>query len=220
MWNFGDGSTSTYKNPKHKFPEIPGKYIIDLTVSNMIGKCGVTVSSSIFMPEPVIYFIPNTFTPNGDEINNTFQPVFTYGYDPQNYSFYIYNRWGNLIFESHDAKIGWDGTFGEELVQNDTYIWKLEFKEKILSELMRMYKEGNIKTEKDILNNILLEYLKISLQLTYDKRMDELKQLFIDYNDGITQEKYDKFVTTFQYTQLLYEPYDKIYTIVENLLKK
>ena len=131
MWNFGDGSTSTYKNPKHKFPEIPGKYIIDLTVSNMIGKCGVTVSSSIFMPEPVIYFIPNTFTPNGDEINNTFQPVFTYGYDPQNYSFYIYNRWGNLIFESHDAKIGWDGTFGEELVQNDTYIWKLEFKEKI-----------------------------------------------------------------------------------------
>lgn len=131
MWNFGDGSTSNYKNPKHKFPEIPGKYIIDLTVSNMLGKCGVTVSSSIFMPEPVIYFIPNTFTPNGDEINNTFQPVFTYGYDPQNYSFYIYNRWGNLIFESHDAKIGWDGTFGEELVQNDTYIWKLEFKEKI-----------------------------------------------------------------------------------------
>ena len=131
LWNFGDGTTSTYKNPKHKFPEIPGKYIIDLTVSNMIGKCGLTVSSSIFIPEPVIYFIPNTFTPNGDEINNTFQPVFTYGYDPQNYSFYVYNRWGELIFESHDTKIGWDGTFGDDLVQNDTYIWKLEFKEKI-----------------------------------------------------------------------------------------
>ena len=142
FWNFGDGSTSTYKNPKHKFPEIPGKYIVDLTVSNMIGKCGVIVSSSIFMPEPVIYFIPNTFTPNGDEINNTFQPVFTYGYDPQNYSFYIYNRWGNLIFESHDAKIGWDGTFGKELVQNDTYIWKLEFKEKI--EEFKHVKTGHV----------------------------------------------------------------------------
>lgn len=102
---------------------------------------------------------------------------------------------------------------------NKLYI-TLEFKEKILSELMRMYKEGNIKTEKDMLNNILLEYLKISLQLTNDKRMDELKQLFIDYKDGITQEKYDKFVTKFQYTQLLYEPYDRIYTIVEKLLKK
>lgn len=131
LWNFGDGTTSTYKNPNHKFPEIPGEYIIDLTVSNMLNKCGITVSRSIFLPEPVIYFIPNTFTPNGDEINNTFQPVFTYGYDPQNYSFYIYNRWGELIFESHDSKIGWDGTFGNELVHNDTYVWKLEFKEKL-----------------------------------------------------------------------------------------
>ena len=131
LWNFGDGTTSTYKNPKHKFPEIPGEYIIDLIVSNMNGKCGMSFSSSVFMPEPVIYFIPNTFTPNGDELNNTFQPVFTYGYDPQSYNFYIYNRWGELIFESHNPKIGWDGTFGNNLVQNDTYIWKLEFKEKI-----------------------------------------------------------------------------------------
>ena len=131
LWNFGDGTTSTYKNPKHKFPEIPGEYIIELFVSNMNGKCGMFFSSSVFMPEPVIYFIPNTFTPNGDELNNTFQPVFTYGYDPQSYNFYIYNRWGDLIFESHNPKIGWDGTFGNNLVQNDTYIWKLEFKEKI-----------------------------------------------------------------------------------------
>jgi gliding motility-associated-like protein len=131
FWDFGDGTTSTYKNPKHIFPDKPGEYIIDLTVSSMLNKCGVTVTRSILMPEPVIYFIPNTFTPNGDEINNTFQPVFTYGYDAQNYSFYIYNRWGELMFESHDPKIGWDGTFGDNFVQNDTYIWKLEFKEKI-----------------------------------------------------------------------------------------
>ncbi len=130
-WDFGDGTTSTYKNPKHKFPEKPGQYVVELTASNMLGKCSVSKTSSIFIPEPVIYFIPNTFTPNGDELNNTFQPVFTYGYDPQNYSFYIYSRWGDLIFESHDPKIGWDGTYGENIVQNDTYVWKLEFKEKI-----------------------------------------------------------------------------------------
>lgn len=132
LWNFGDGTTSTYKNPSHKFPEIPGEYPIELKVSNMENNyCSNTVIRSIFMPEPVIYFIPNTFTPNGDELNNTFQPVFTSGYDPQHYTFYIYNRWGELIFESHDTKIGWDGTYGDNLVQNDTYIWKLEFKEKI-----------------------------------------------------------------------------------------
>ena len=132
LWNFGDGTFSNYKNPSHKFPEKPGEYIIELTASNMENNyCSKTVVRSIFMPEPVIYFIPNTFTPNGDEINNVFQPIFTYGYDPQNYSFYIYNRWGELVFESHDAKYGWDGTYGDNLVANDTYIWKLEFKEKI-----------------------------------------------------------------------------------------
>ena len=132
FWNFGDGTYSNYKNPTHKFPENPGEYIIDLTASNMENNaCSKTVTRSIFMPEPVIYFIPNTFTPNGDELNNVFQPVFTFGYDPQNYGFYIYNRWGELLFESHDTKIGWDGTFGNEIVQNDTYIWKLEFKEKL-----------------------------------------------------------------------------------------
>jgi gliding motility-associated-like protein len=132
LWNFGDGSSSTYKNPSHTFPEKPGEYIIDLTASNMENNyCSKTITRSIFMPEPVIYFIPNTFTPNGDEINNVFQPIFTYGYDPQNYSFYVYNRWGELIFESHDSKIGWDGTYGDNLAQNDTYIWKLEFKEKL-----------------------------------------------------------------------------------------
>ena len=132
FWNFGDGTYSNYKNPTHKFPENPGEYIIDLTASNMENNaCSKTVTRSIFMPEPVIYFIPNTFTPNGDELNNVFQPVFTFGYDPQNYGFYIYDRWGELLFESHDTKIGWDGTYGNQIVQNDTYIWKLEFKEKL-----------------------------------------------------------------------------------------
>lgn len=131
-WSFGDGTYSNFKNPIHKFPETPGEYIIDLTASNMENNtCSKTVTRSIFMPEPVIYFVPNTFTPNGDELNNFFQPIFTFGYDPQNYSFYIYNRWGELLFESHDTKIGWDGTYGDKQVENDTYIWKLEFKEKL-----------------------------------------------------------------------------------------
>ena len=78
------------------------------------------------MPEPVIYFIPNTFTPNGDELNNVFQPIFTYGYDPQSYVFYIYNRWGELIFESHDPKIGWDGTFGGRPQDPATFVWIAE----------------------------------------------------------------------------------------------
>jgi gliding motility-associated-like protein len=131
-WNFGDGTYSTLKNPIHIFPEKPGEYMVELTASNMEqNTCSVSIKHSIFMPEPLIYFIPNSFTPNGDELNNVFKPIFTSGYDPYNYSFYIYNRWGTLIFESHNTDFGWDGTFGNKFVENDTYIWKLEFKEKI-----------------------------------------------------------------------------------------
>jgi len=129
-WNFGDGKSSTTQNPTHRFDPEPGNYIVRLTASNLLNHCSNYIEHIVVMPEPAIYYIPNTFTPNGDEFNNTFQPVFTMGYDPQSYSFFIFNRWGELIFESHDTKIGWDGTYGDNLVQNDTYIWKLQFKEK------------------------------------------------------------------------------------------
>ena len=129
-WSFGDGKSSNVKNPTHVFPSQPDNYLVTLTTSNILNRCSNAISHVIVMPEPVIYFIPNTFTPNGDEYNNTFQPVFTMGYDPQNYSFYIYNRWGELIFESHDTKIGWDGTYGDKMLKGDTFVWKLSFKEK------------------------------------------------------------------------------------------
>ena len=129
-WSFGDSKSSNVKNPTHQFPSEPENYLVTLTASNILNHCSNSISHIIVMPEPVIYFIPNTFTPNGDEYNNTFQPIFTMGYDPQNYSFYIYNRWGEIIFESHDTSIGWDGTYGEKMLKGDTFVWKLTFKEK------------------------------------------------------------------------------------------
>ena len=132
-WNFGDFSpVSNEKNPLHTFPETPGQaYKVTLKGSNSLsGVCPISVHHEIVSIDPAIYFIPNSFTPNGDEINNTFQPIFTSGYDPQNYSFWIYNRLGELIFETHNAAIGWDGTFGGKLAENNTYVWKLQFKSK------------------------------------------------------------------------------------------
>lgn len=130
-WNFGDGTISQQKNPIHTFPTESGEYLVTLTASSFQKSCSNVVKHAILVLEPTLYYIPNTFTPNGDELNNLFQPVFTSGYDPMHYSFYIYNRWGELIFETHNPQIGWDGTFGNNLLKNDTFIWKLEFKEKI-----------------------------------------------------------------------------------------
>jgi gliding motility-associated-like protein len=137
-WIFGDGSpVSNLENPKHMYigdgstglPD-PGKYTVEL-YAYINQDCWDSTSTIITIDDEQIYYIPNTFTPNGDEKNNTFQPVFTSGYDAQNYHFFVYNRWGELIFESNNPTIGWDGTYGNKLLANDTYTWKLQFKEKM-----------------------------------------------------------------------------------------
>jgi gliding motility-associated-like protein len=131
MWSFGDGSIPSQETaPTYTYEGKPGEYSIRLiAISNGVN-CTDAAVRTVEIPEELIYYVPNTFTPNGDANNNTFQPVFTSGYDPQDYTFLIFNRWGDLVFESHDAKIGWDGTYSGNFVGNDTYTWKLEFKEK------------------------------------------------------------------------------------------
>ena len=75
-------------------------------------------------PEELIY-IPNTFTPDGDENNNTWLPVFTSGFDPQDFYLTIYNRWGELIFKSYNSTIPWDGTYNNTKCQDGVYTWGL-----------------------------------------------------------------------------------------------
>jgi gliding motility-associated-like protein len=84
-------------------------------------------------PEELIY-IPNTFTPDGNELNQVFLPVFTSGFDQYDYELLIFNRWGNLIFESNDHKMGWDGTFNNAYAQDGTYSWIIRY--------------GNVETDK------------------------------------------------------------------------
>ena len=90
--------------------------------------CIDSIQGAIQYQEELIYYVPNTFTPDGDMFNQTFKPIFTSGYDPYNYVLYIYNRWGELIFESRDPDYGWDGTYNGKLVQQGTYTWLIQFK--------------------------------------------------------------------------------------------
>ena len=90
--------------------------------------CTDTAYSTIQLAEELIFFVPNSFTPDIDDYNPTFQPIFTTGFDPYDFTLLLFNRWGEIIFESHNAEIGWDGTYGGKLVQDGTYTWKIEFK--------------------------------------------------------------------------------------------
>ncbi len=128
-WHFGDGTaSSSATNPSHTYPDESGNYTVMLIASSDAG-CADTAYGHVRVRLEVIYYVPNTFTPDNDSYNQFFKPVFTSGYDPYDYSLLIFNRWGEIIFESHDVDKGWDGTYaGNYVVQDGTYTWKIEFK--------------------------------------------------------------------------------------------
>ena len=142
-WNFGDGSgLSTEENPEHMFPTNPIRnFIVKLTAYSDHG-CIDTASAVIVMNPVLIYYVPNTFTPDGDQFNQHFQPVFTSGFDPYNFNMIIVDRWGEIVFETFDATIGWDGTYHGEIVKEGVYTWKIVFKRSTTDK--RMEAVGNV----------------------------------------------------------------------------
>nr|WP_299207105.1 PKD domain-containing protein [uncultured Brumimicrobium sp.] len=131
QWDFGDGSAfSNEYAPTHTYPnEGAGSYVVTLIASSGVN-CNDTARVVVEVEDQLIYYIPNTFTPDNDDFNETFNPIFTAGFDIYDYTLYIYNRWGELIFESHNSEHGWDGTYGEssEKLVEGTYVWKIDFK--------------------------------------------------------------------------------------------
>ncbi|MFM7595353.1 MAG: PKD-like domain-containing protein [Flavobacteriales bacterium] len=128
-WVMGDGTLSYDDNPTYTFANWAADYNVMLTAYNEIG-CIDTASISINVYEDLIVYTPNSFTPNDDEENQLFYPVLAQGFKKDFIEFYIYNRWGELVFESHDPNIGWDGSYGNSGrdCQIGTYTWILKVK--------------------------------------------------------------------------------------------
>jgi gliding motility-associated-like protein len=129
FWSYGDGYYSSEYEENHLyFDGNATDYTIQLVVTNQLG-CSDSMILSIEIFEPLVYYVPNAFTPNGDSYNNSFLPVFTSGYDPYDYHLTIFNRWGQILFESYNAEEGWDGTYADQLVEDGTYVWDIQFGE-------------------------------------------------------------------------------------------
>lgn len=128
-WSFGDGTDSiTDENPIYEFDGITSaSFNVELTAVSQYG-CIDKIIHPVILSGQTIYYIPNTFTPNGDPFNNVFQPVFTSGFDPYDFQMVIYNRWGEQIFISNDAKGYWDGTYNGKIVEDGIYTWRIEYK--------------------------------------------------------------------------------------------
>lgn len=85
--------------------------------------CLTTADTLLSIQYKALQF-PNAFTPNGDEVNDRFRPITRC--PTVAYRLRVYNRWGQLMFETTDAETGWDGTFNGEPQPSDVYVWTLE----------------------------------------------------------------------------------------------
>lgn len=127
-WFYNDGTNkidSVNQNPTHYFEtDVPRNYQVWLSVRNSFG-CKDTISQWIEIGPEFAFYMPNTFTPNGDGINDTFTGK---GVGIKNYSLQIFDRWGEKIFTSEDIYKGWDGSVrGKETDDKiDVYQWKVD----------------------------------------------------------------------------------------------
>ena len=126
LWNFDDGFTSLATNAIHTFPQTAANYTVVLYAFNEAG-CYDSTYLNILLLEDLLCYVPNSFTPNMDGANDEFMPVIQSGYKRDSYTLSIYNRWGELVFVSHDPLYGWTGQYGYLKCPVGTYTWKIEF---------------------------------------------------------------------------------------------
>lgn len=128
-WDFDDNTQiSNESNPIHNFPEEVGNYNVQLVAFND-NNCSDTIRGLVQINDELIFYIPNTFTPDDNDFNEIFVPVFYSGYEPDDYNFMIFNRWGELIFNTKSPNVGWDGSYQGRPAVEGTYVWKVDFLE-------------------------------------------------------------------------------------------
>ena len=125
-WDFGDHKTSIERNPFHTYSDT-GTFVITQIVIND-HSCTDTAKVPVRINTDPGMFIPNVFTPNNDELNDVFVPV---GKGIADFHMLIFDRWGNLVFETNDFNNGWNGrrNGADEVMKQDVYIYRILVKD-------------------------------------------------------------------------------------------
>jgi gliding motility-associated-like protein len=123
QWFFGDGSGSYEVHPTHTFSPY-GEYFITLIATDMNG-CVDSITKPIYIQEEFYIYIPNTFIPDENRINDVFSGSFI-GVEWINIE--VFNRWGERLFFSDQLDFKWDGTYNGARVPDGVYTWKLIYR--------------------------------------------------------------------------------------------
>jgi gliding motility-associated-like protein len=141
-WDFGDGATSMEKDPQHLYPET-GVYQTRLYTFNRVG-CMDTMTQMISETIVPHLDMPKAFTPNGDGVNDHIAPR---AFGVEKIDFRIYNRWGELVFQSDDPSVtylenkGWNGTYKGKSQEMDVYAYVLNI---VFNDGSKATKQGSI----------------------------------------------------------------------------
>jgi gliding motility-associated-like protein len=123
-YDFGDGNTTSgFFNTSHTY-EKHGTFFVTQSITNEFG-CSASITKTVYVWPEFRFWIPNAFTPNQNRLNDVFKP-FVIGVE--NYKFFIFDRWGEMVFKTEDPKEGWDGTFRGKNCKTDVYAWLIEFR--------------------------------------------------------------------------------------------
>jgi gliding motility-associated-like protein len=125
-WTFTGYASSQEENPEVSFNHTDAGGTIDvcLTATNLLG-CSDQVCLPVVMGDEFVFYVPNAFTPDDDMHNQAFAPVFPKNFDLTDYELLIFNRWGEILFESHDPAVGWSGMYADKLAEDGVYTWKI-----------------------------------------------------------------------------------------------
>ena len=123
FWDFDDGEESSLESPEHEY-ELAGIYNVELIIIDENG-CTDTAYNEVIIKEEYLFYAPTAFSPDNDGINEEFY-IKNHGINPDSYNMLIYNRWGELIFETRklDKAGAWDGKVKNGAVAPaGVYVW-------------------------------------------------------------------------------------------------
>ncbi|WP_245843574.1 T9SS type B sorting domain-containing protein [Niastella vici] len=128
-WDLGNGNTSSLKQPlPEAYPPVTGArsklYTIRLIVENDL-HCYDTAMHQMKVVNSCFITVPNAFTPNGDGKNDYLYPL--NAWKATNLEFYIYNRYGQVVFRSTNWTNKWDGRFNGQLQSTGVFVWQLRY---------------------------------------------------------------------------------------------
>ena len=124
FWSFGDGGTSTSQNAEHAYHVTTSDNMnVRFLVTNVDG-CSDDTTFIVPVVDNFALYIPNSFTPNNDNVNDVFQPIAT---DVAYYRLELYDRQGNLFFMTEDTDTPWDGTINGKPAPSGVYVWTIQY---------------------------------------------------------------------------------------------